>query len=413
MRLSGFMRSKGGGAFSLDVCDNAQLSASPHPMFAVLVVTWYGLEDVAPAPPSVEDLPSIRAFLAASARLPCWNVVGVGIAQLRASPHAAAVSHFEFRTHAASEVLDAWCASMDAVCAEAPTATPVCLWWDHAAVHAHTFAAMRAARPDVRHGVFNWDATRAPFALPPARAHWYDFACVPEDVPREQQVYTCAVVRAVYPPADSRRFANWRRVLAAAEPLLEPDFDVSFALTNVYAGKATGTVPRAAAVRALAAAFGARFGLFGPPHIGALAPVAARGALPYVLLPWLAAASRVCLCLSAVQTVRRYMNERLVLLLWCGANILCDRVAGFDDADWLGADGDVVTYVRDRADAAALVAQVREMLAEAPEVTEARRARARAFAQRVFGDDAWGRGIIGAAAEATAAATTERADAQV
>jgi hypothetical protein len=98
------------------------------------------------------------------------------------------------------------------------------------------------------------------------------------------------------------------------------------------------------------------------------------------------------------------MNERLVLLLWCGANILCDRVAGFDDADWLGADGDVVTYVRDNKDAAALVTQIRELLAEAPEVTETRRARARAFAQRVFGDDAWSRGIVGAAAEAMAAA---------
>jgi hypothetical protein len=377
-------------------------------MFAVLVVTWYGLEELAPVPHSVAALPSMRAFLAATARLPRWNVVGVGVAQLRASPHVAAVAHFGFRMHTAPAVLDAWCAAMDAVNAAAPTATPLCLWWDHSAVHAHTFAAMRAARPSVRHGVFNWDPTREPFALPSARAHCYDFACVSEDAPREQQVYTCAVVRAVYPPADPQRFADWRgvvfRATATAAPAPEPDFDVSFALTNVYAGMATGTVPRAAAVRALAAAFGARFGLFGPPNIGHLAPAAARGSLPYVQLPWLAATSRVCLCLSAVQTVRRYMNERLVLLLWCGANILCDRVAGFDDADWLGADGDVVTYVRDNKDAAALVTQIRELLAEAPEVTETRRARARVFAQRVFGDDAWSRGIVGAAAEAMAAA---------
>jgi hypothetical protein len=344
------------------------------------------------------------------------NALGVGMAQLRAHPRVSDVQHMSSasiftRSSLPKSWLVEWCRAMDHVLtaaasktvetgdSDADAVTPVCLWWSrNNCVTASLLSQLRKARPRVVHVIFDWDlvfhasASACHSTQPPPPPPQYDVVCVTDD----GGVYAAMSARCVYPAVYVPRSIRTPRDRTPR------DFDVSFAANTLYRGVDTGTVPRLAAIRALAAAFGDRFALFGPSEIRDIAmrtdaPACFRDYLPYTLIPWQAATTNVCLCLSASAQPRRYVNERLALMLACGANVLCSRVMGYDEDDFLGPCGHIVTYVR-TTDANDLVAQVHALLSEPECVREERRARAYAFAQAHFGDGAWARGIVDAAA---------------
>lgn len=363
-------------------------------MFAVLIVSpWRSPFDATVTPRSVSALPSYAEFVK-HGDVRRENALGVGMAQLRAHSCVVAVQHMSSAStypFTSTPWRTAWCRAIDHIDADA--VTPVCLWWSrNNCVTASLLSQLREARSRVVHVLFDWDlvflaSARHTAAPQPPQAPHYDVVCVTDD----GGVYAAMSARCVYPAVYVPRSIRTPR-----------DFDVSFAANTLYRGVDTGTVPRLAAIRALAAAFGDRFALFGPSEIRDIAmrtdaPACFRDYLPYTLIPWQACATTVCLCLSAGAQPRRYVNERLALMLACGANVLCSRVAGYDDDDFLGPCGNIVTYVR-TADAHELVAQVHVLLAEPECVREDRRTRARAFAQAHFGDGAWARGIVDAVA---------------
>lgn len=256
----------------------------------------------------------------------------------------------------------------------------LCLWWDHSFWHTeHVLEVMARAGPRQRivHAVFNWDPTRGPtFQLPEDRRGLWPLVFVSDEgVP---PVYTTQV-RFLPPPVNTHVF----------RPLqVQHEWVASFACTNYYTGLPNQCISRYEAVCALSAALGPRFAFFGTFSTGKTDPhvcASFLGEVGYADLPYVASASKVCLCLSADMSVYKYMNERMVIMAACGANILCDPVAGFREYF-----GDTVLYLDP---ALPFLPQVLEA-AEACEARRPQREQLRELAKRRFDGLVWANTVL-------------------
>ncbi len=296
------------------------------------------------------------------------NVIGHAIDAIQKYAFA---TNFPYRAYHQGVVVDEWVKAMEV------NACNVCIWWDYSSVSPSAFASIRERMPHVKHAVFNFDPTRNAWPLPEERKSWYDLAMVTD---ADTSVYTCPTF-ALYAPVNCDFFKPL--------PGVPIRYDVSFACTNLYTGLPNQMFCRANVLDDLVAVFGSRAGIFGPKSRICITPrteAAHVGEINYSDAPWMVATSRVCLCLHGDTTVYKYLNERIVCLAACGANILTDRSLGLDEIF-----GDTVTYLipgEKVSDA------VNRMLLEPEDVVIDRCKRVRELAVKLFNSDKWAIDLI-------------------
>ena len=351
----------------------------------VVVAAYYG--EIVHGVPR-RDLVPPEYYAHAASEQGHQNVIGVAVRAVRALGVPA--SSFSVRTTPVESIVDLLRGRATQAGAGGVV---VCVWWDHSYLPAPVIRAIQGADMPctVRHVVFNWDPTRGCFALPADNIDLWQHAYVSDSA---APAYGCPTT-VLYPPVDCGVF----RPL----PAIAPRWAITFACTNFYNTCPNVTVARRDLCAALARAFGPRFGLFGPESIQEQFAQAApecvasfSGHLRYSDIPYVAAASTVCLNLFCDNQVHGYLNERVVNLAACGATILTDSTPGCRDLF-----KNSVTYIEAGSSVDAVVDQVRLLLAEAessPDHVSERRAKARHIAETVFRDTLWAQTIINDAA---------------
>jgi hypothetical protein len=254
-------------------------------------------------------------------------------------------------------------------CIDANEST-VCLWWANG-ICAEAFAGCKAARPGVRHITFDFDPRNGVFAktkMTPEFCARYARALVTDRAPPG---YTCPTSMA-YPPVNT----TVMRPLSDATKM----FAVSFACTNFYAGIPHQQFSRRGILAGLSAVLGKELGFWAPAELAdreSCIAASYRGFLEYCDFPWMVAKSHVCLCLHVDVTAECYVNERLALLLACGANIALDCVQGL--VPLLRGAAVFLSGTTDSDAVDAILAMVSEAKTH-PDTVAARCAKARQFA---------------------------------